>query len=203
MTTLPSRVLLLITAALLLALTSCAPATSSQQPQVAVLNGPAQGRIEGSAAALVTDMGGFGPLHFGFVSAAALRFAEGHSDLFYDRAVTAAGRIARTYAAPYAVLVGASTLQRDVTLSQDKSERAVSVTLRIQAQVVDAATDTVVSSVESQLYQQTRTESTANPLPDLQHDPTVQVLRDQGVDAVAPAVVGALWHVLHIPAHAH
>jgi len=194
--------LVLLSLFLVSTLTACAPATAPHEPQVAVINGPAQGRLEGSAAALEAGMRGFAPLHFGFVSAAALRFAEGHSDLFYDRAVTAAGRIARSYGAPYAVVVGASTLDRQVTLSSDKGSRSVSVTLRMQALVVDAATDTVVSRVESQLLQQVRYESTTLPLPDVQHDPTVASLRDEGADAVAPAVVGTLWHQLHIRAAA-
>lgn len=198
----PRWLLLATLAAATLLLAGCAPTTSPQQPLVAVLNGPAEGRIDGSATALETDMRRFGPLHFGFVPGAALRFDEGHSDLFYDRAVTAAGRIARTYGAPYAVVVGATTLERDVTLSHDKHWRTVSVTVRIQAMVVDAATNTVVSRVESQLLQASRYESADDPLVALQQDPTLQRLRDDGVDAVAPAVVGALWHVLHIRAAA-
>lgn len=186
---------------MVLVLAGCAPTTSPHQPLVAVLNGPAEGRIDGSATTLEADMRQFGPLYFGFVPGAALRFDEGHSDLFHDRAVTSAGRIARTYGAPYAVVVGANTLERNVTLSKDKKWRTVSVTLRIQAMVVDAATNTVVSRVESQLLQGSRYESTADPLPTLQRDPTVLRLRDDGVDAVAPSVVGSLWHVLHIRAH--
>lgn len=185
--------------ALALVLVGCAPATGRHAaPTVAVLNGPAEGRIAGSASLLEADMRTQGPLYFGFVNSAAMRFAEGHSDLFHDRAVTAAGRIARSYGAPYAVLIGATRLDRQVTLSKDKSARTVSVTLRMEAVVVDAATNHVVARFDSPLYQRARTESTADALPPLQQDPTVRALRDEGVHDVAAAVVGALWHALGI-----
>ncbi|MEJ2292722.1 MAG: hypothetical protein P8Y05_13565 [Deinococcales bacterium] len=190
-----TRNLALLGLALALVLVGCAPAASRRAaPTVAVLNGPAEGRIAGSAARLEADMRTQGPLYFSFVSSAAMRFAEGHSDLFHDRAVTAAGRIARSYDAPYAVLIGASSLDRQVTVSKGKSARTVSVTLRIEAVVVDAA----MARFDSPLCQQTRTESTADALPPLQQDPTVQALRNEGVHDVAAAVVGALWHALGI-----
>ena len=187
----------LAAAALLVTLDGCAPAaTRAAQPSIAVLNGPQQGRIPGSASLLVSAMQRQGPLGFTFVNAAALRFAEGHNDLFHDRAVPAAARIARSYGARYAVLIGASTLDRQVTVSKDGSSRTVAVTLRVQAVVVDAATATTVATFESQLLQQARQESTADTLPPVARDPTVETLRKEGVRNVAPAVVGALWHAL-------
>jgi hypothetical protein len=199
-----SRNLVFAVLALALALAGCAPAASRlAEPTVAVLNGPTQGRIGGSAALLEADMHTQGPLYFGFVQDAAMRFAEGHNDLFHARAVPAAARIARSYGARYAVLIGASTLDRQVTLSNDKSARAVDVTLQMQAIVVDAATNHVVARFESQLFQQTRTESTSSALAPLQKDPTVQWLRDQGVHDVAAAVVGALWHAFGIHPSPH
>jgi hypothetical protein len=197
------RTLTLAFAALTLALVACAPAaTSGGQPLIAVLNGPANGRIAGSAALLESEMRAQGPLPFAFVNDAAMRFAEGHNDLFHDRAVTAAGRIARSYGAAYAVLIGAPTLTRDVTVSKDGSARWVDITLRMEAEVVDASTNQVVAHFESPLLERTRHESTADALPSLQNDPDVLVLRDQGVRDVAPAVVGAVLHALHAPASA-
>lgn len=195
----PRRLALPILAvgALLLALAGCAPAASERsEPQVAVLNGPAQGRIRGSAELLQSEMANQGPLGFTFVNSAAMRFAEVHNDMFYDRAATAAARIARSYRAPYAVVVGASTLQRDVTVSKDKATRIVAVTLQIEAVVVDASNDKVVARVDSQLMQQSRGESTDEPLPSLQNDPTVLALRNEGVTDIAPAVLRALRHAL-------
>lgn len=186
-----------VVAAAGLLLTSCAPAAVSG-PSVAVLNGPMQGRIGGSAELLQHDMTRHGPLHFRFVNSAAMRFAEGHNDFYHDRAVPTAARVARSYGAPYAVLVGASTLDRKTTLSADKQVRTVDVTLCIEAIVVRAADAQVVARVSSQTLQGTRRESASTPLPPLQKDPTVQALRDQGVSAVAPAVVGALWNALDI-----
>lgn len=178
---------------------ACAPATGSAAgPAVAVLNGPTQGRIAGSAALLQDDMAQQGALHFHFVNSAAMRFAEGHNDFYHDRAVTAAGRVARSYGAPYAVLIGASTLDRKVTTSHDGGARSVDVTVQMEAVVVDASTDQAVSRIDSQVYEQTRYESTDTALPPLQRDPTVQTLRDQGVGDIAPAVLGAVWNALGI-----
>jgi len=196
--------LALAAVALAVVLVGCAPAAATRsQPEIAVLNGPAEGRIAGSATLLEADMRTQGPLRFGFVSSPAMRFAEGHNDLFHDRAATAAGRIARSYGAPYAVLIGAPTLDREVVLSKDKSARWVNVTLRMEAVIVAASTNQVVARFDSQLMQQARSESTADALPPLQRDPTVQALRDEGVHDVAPAVVGALWHALGIHGHTH
>lgn len=183
----------------MLLLAGCAPAaTSPSEPVVAVLNGPQQGRIAGSASLLESAMEQQGPLGFTFVNDLAMRFSEGHNDLFYDRAAPAAARIARSYGAPYAVLVGASQLDRQVTVSKDGSARTVEVTLRVQAVVVDAATAHTLATFDSSLLQQSRRESTADPLPALQRDPTVEALRNEGVRNVAPAVVGSLWHALSL-----
>jgi len=184
---------------LVLALGGCAPAAGgSSGPAVAVLNGPTEGRIIGSAELLQQDMAHQGALHFHFVNSAAMRFAEGHNDLYHDRALTAAGRVARSYGAPYAVLIGASTLDRTVTISQDKSARAVDVTLQMEAIVVDASTDEATARISSQTFEQTRYESTSETLPPVQRDPTVQSLRDQAVGNIAPAVLGAVWNALGI-----
>lgn len=183
--------------ALLLGLSGCAPAVGGE-PLVAVLNGPAEGRIQGSAELLQHLMTDQGPLGFRFVNASAMRFAETHNDLFHDRALTGGGRIARSYGAPYAVLIGASTLDRSVTLSPDKSARSVDVTVQIEAIVVDASTDKAVARISSQTFEQTRQESTATALPPVGRDPTVQTLRDQAEANIAPAVVGVLWNQLGI-----
>lgn len=184
-------------ALVLVGVSGCAPAVGGQ-PLVAVLNGPAQGRIQGSAALLQNLMTDQGPLGFGFVNPAAMRFAETHNDLYHSRALTSGGRIARSYGAPYAVLIGASTLERSVTLSPDKSARSVEVTVQIEAIVVDASNDQAVARISSQTFVQTRAESTDTALPPIGRDPTVQTLRDQAEANVAPAVVGVLWTRLGI-----
>lgn len=183
--------------ALALALSGCAPAVG-REPLVAVLNGPAEGRIQGSAELLQNLMNEQGPLYFRFVNPAAMRFAETHNDLFHSRALTSGGRIARSYGAGYAVLIGASTLDRSVTLSKDKGVRSVDVTVQIEAIVVSASTDQAVARISSQTFEQTRAESTDTRLPAIGRDPTVQALRDQAEANIAPAVVGVLWNQLGI-----
>lgn len=181
-----------------LLLTACAPAATGGGPAVAVMNGPSDGRVPGSAQLLQQEMALQGALHFHFVNDAAMRFAEGHNDFHHDRAVTSAGRLARTYGAPYAVLIGAPTLDRQVTLSSGKSVRTVDVTLRMEALVIDASSDSVVARIGSLTFERTRRESVDTLLPSVQQDPTVLALRDQAVGNIAPAVLGAVWSALGI-----
>lgn len=183
-------------AAVAVALTACAPTTQAAGPPIAVLNGPSQGRVEGAAQLMERAIAQRAALHFHFVNDAAMRFAEGHNDLFYDRALTSAGRVARSYGAPYAVLVGASTLDRKVTVSKDKSSRSVVVTVQMQAVVVDSATDSAVARIHSRTLESTRVEPTDTPLPPLQKDPTVLEFRDHAIPRMAPAVLGALRQAL-------
>lgn len=194
--------LLVLSAALLtglaLLVTSCAPAATGRGPAVAVLNGPSDGSLPGSAELLQQEMAQQGALHFHFLNDAAMRFAEGHNDFHHDRAVTSAGRVARSYGAPYAVLIGAPTLDRKVTLSQSKAVRTVEVTVQMEAVVVGASNDGVVSRLSSQTFEQTRHESADTVLPPIQRDPTVLTLRDQAVGTIAPAVLGAVWSALGI-----
>ncbi len=196
------RTLLIAAVAGLLVLAGCAPAAGGGQPLIAVLNGPASGRIAGSAEVLQQDMSRQGPLHFAFVNGSAMRFAEGHNDFHHDRAITSAGRVARSYGAPYAVLIGAPTLKRTIALSRSGGARSVDVTVQMEAVVVDAANDQVVSRLTSQSMERVRYESTDITVPPIQQDPTAQALRDQGVADLAPAVVGALWSGLGIDAGA-
>lgn len=182
--------------ALALLLGACAPAAERTGPPIAVLNGPTQGRVAGAAQLLEHAMTQRAALHFHFVNDAAMRFAEGHNDFYHDRALTSAGRVARSYGAPYAVLVGASTLDRKVTVSQDGGGRSVDVTIQIQAVVVDASTDEAVARIRSGTFERTRVESTDTRLPPLQQDPAVLAIRDRAVPRIAPAVLGALRRAL-------
>lgn len=176
-------------ACLVLILGACAPAArNGNEPLVAVLNAPSEAVIGGSAERLQEDILRDGPLGFKLVSSGAMRFQETHNDFFHSRAAGTAGRVARSYGADIAVMVGASVLRRDVTVSDDQQTRRVDVTVQMQAVLIDAATDAVLSTQYAALMHASRRESNRQPVIDIHQDPDVIVLRNQGVDDLARVV---------------
>lgn len=193
------RTLLAAATALLAAtLAGCAPAarTAHDLPLVAVLNAPAQNRLDGSAQRLEHDMRDVGALPFAFVNENAMRFQEGHNDFFHSRAAGSAARVARSYGAPLAVMVGAAVLDRQVVVSKDQKTRQVTVTVQMQASVVEAADATVRSELYARSLSATRVESNGDRLVPLASDPDVTRLRDAGIHDLAPAVVGSITGAL-------
>ncbi len=190
-----TRILLVAAAGLLAAfLSGCAPTIrlTGEPPLIAVLNAPSQNRLEGSAERLERDMRTFGPLPFDFVNEQAMRFQEGHNDFFHSRAADSAARVARSYGAPFAVMIGAPVLDRQVVVSKDQRSRQVTITLQMQATVVDAADGVVRSDLYARQRSTTRVESNDQRIVALAEDADVAKLRDAGIDDLAPAVVGAL-----------
>jgi hypothetical protein len=68
----------------------------------------------------------------------------------------------------------------------------VTITLQMQATVVDAADGGVRSDLYARQRSTTRVESNAQRIVPLAEDADVAKLRDAGIDDLAPAVVGAL-----------
>lgn len=166
---------LLVAAAALLG--ACAPtATPSTEARVAVMNGPAQSTIKGSAEAVHEELEKHPDRGFSLVSAFTMRFLESHTDLFHSRAAASAARIARTEGADLAVMIGAPVLERRVTLSDDEASRRIDVSVALEAQVVDASTDAIVQTLRTRTQQGSRVEANDLPLPDPDEDPTVVAL---------------------------
>lgn len=184
---------------LALILGACAPASGNRsEPLVAVLNAPSESVLSGSAERLQDDILRDGTLGFRLVSSGAMRFQESHNDFFHSRAAGTAGRVARSYGADIAVMVGASVLRRDVTVSEDQQSRRVEVTVQMQVVLIDAATDAVLSTQYAGLMHASRRESNKQPLIDVQQDPDVIVLRNEGVDDLARVVEANLRDQLGI-----
>ncbi len=158
------------------ALTACAPSTEKARPVVAIMNAPAEARASGAAEAVQDHLQQDPNRQFDMVSAFTMRFLESHTDLFRDRAAPSAARIARDQSADLAVMVGAPVLEREVTLSRDEASRRVDVSLALEAQVVDPATEAVVQTLRTRTHQGTRVEANDAPLPEPADDPTVQAL---------------------------
>jgi len=166
-----------LVAALALILGACAPAATEQaEAKVAVMNGPAQSALGGSAEAVQAELENHADRGFSLVSAFTMRFLESHTDLLHSRAAASAARIARSEGADLAVMVGAPVLERVVTLSDDEASRRVDVSVALEAQVVDAATDAIVQTLRTRTQQGSRVEANDLPLPDPDEDATVVAL---------------------------
>ncbi len=172
-----------------LLLSGCAPSAGNQGgPLVAILNAPSESLLPGSAERLQQAFAKDPTIGFRLVSGGAMRFQETHNDFFHSRAAGTAGRVARSYGAQIAVMVGAEQLTRDVTVSDDHQTRRVEVSVQMKATLVDAATDDVVATQYGVVLQASRRESNQQPLVDIKFDPDVRALRDQGVDAIGRTV---------------
>lgn len=190
---------LLFTALLLgVLLGACAPtAAPSGTIQVALMNGPAQSRLPGSAdgvqAILAREQGS----RFTYVSAFTMRFLETHNDLFQSRAAPSAARIARSQGADLAIMVGAPVLERSATPSRDGASRRIDVSLALEAQVVDPRTDAVVQVLRTRTLQGSRVEASGEELVAVEADPTVLALRDQAIPELAAALSAELRYLVN------
>lgn len=168
---------LLLGAALGLLLVSCAPRAEEQQrPLVALMNAPAQVALAGTAEIVQDVLQRDEGRGFDLVSGFTMRFLESHTDLFHSRAAPSAGRIARGQGANLAVMIGAPVLDRNVTVSRDEASRRVDVSVALEAQVVDPATDAIVQTLRTRTHQGSRVEANDDPLPDPEDDETAIAL---------------------------
>ncbi len=174
-------------------LVACAPAPSrTGTVLVAMMNGPAQSRLPGSADGVQALLERESNPSFSYVSTFSMRFLETHNDLFHSRAAPSAARIARSQGADLAVMVGAPVLERNVTASRDGTSRRVDVSLALEAQVVDPRTDAVVQVLRTRTSQGSRVESNSEPVLPVESDPTVLALRDQAIPEMAAALSAEL-----------
>lgn len=188
-------ILLALTVGALLA--ACAPAAKpAGSVLLAVLNAPAQARIEGAAEGVQEILEQDASPEFRYVSPFTMRFLETHNDLFNSRAAPSAARIARTQGADLAIMIGTPVIEREVTESRDGATRRVDVSLALGAQVVDARTDAVVQVLRTRTLQGSRSEANRDPLVPVEKDPTVLALRDQAVPELAAALQAELPYLV-------
>jgi hypothetical protein len=184
-------------AAVALVLGACAPTASpSTEAKVAVMNGPAQSALGGSAEAVQAELENQPDRGFALVSAFTMRFLESHTDLFHSRAAASAARIARSEGADLAVMVGAPVLERVVTLSNDEASRRVDVSVALEAQVVDASTDAIVQTLRTRTQQGSRVEANDLPLPDPDEDATVVALMQIAAPELAFSLLAELPYLI-------
>lgn len=182
---------------LMLAAAACVPTReSSELPLVAVLNGPAQSALVGSAEGVQEALERDATAPFELVSSFSMRFLESHTDLFHSRAAPGAARIARSQGADLAVMVGAPVLEREVSVSRDSASRRIDVRVALEAQVVDPRTDAIVQVLRTRTFSGSRVEANDAPLVDVNDDTTVQALRDAAVPELAAAIRAELPYLM-------
>lgn len=193
-----NRLSIVIVALCALLLAACAPSqqTGEARATIAMMNAPAQSRIGGAAEAVQTELEDRADAPFDFVSSFTMRFLETHNDLFHSRAAPSAARIARTQGADLAVMIGAPVLEREVAESRDGSSRRVDVSVALEAQVVDPRNDSVVQVMRTRTHQGSRVESTTLPLPEPEHDPTVQALAERAAPELASSLLAELPYLI-------
>jgi hypothetical protein len=176
-----------------LVLAACVPAARDEtRPLVAVLNAPAQSRVEGAAELVHDTLQSDEGRQFDLVSSFSMRFLESHTDLFHSQAAPSAARIARNQGAHLAIMVAAPVLERNVTLSRDEASRRVDVSLALEAQVVEASTASVVQTLRTRTHQGSRLEANDAPLPDPEDDITVQALIAEAAPELARSLAAEL-----------
>lgn len=186
-----------LVAAFALVLGACAPAATPQgEAKVAVMNGPAQSALRGSAEAVQSELEKQPERGFTLASAFTMRFLESHNDLFHSRAAGSAARIARSEGADLAVMIGAPVLERVVTLSADEASRRIDVSVALEAQVVDAATDAIVQTLRTRTQQGSRVEANDLPLPDPDADATVIALMQLAAPELSYSLLAELPYLI-------
>lgn len=192
-----SPVAAVLVASLLVLLGACAPTvTSSREAKVAVMNGPAQSALGGSAEAVQAELEKQPDRGFSLVSAFTMRFLESHNDLFHSRAAGSAARIARSEGADLAVMIGAPVLERVVTLAADEASRRVDVSVALEAQVVDATTDAIVQTLRTRTQQGSRVEANDLPLPRPDEDATVIALMQMAAPELSYSLLAELPYLI-------
>lgn len=172
-----------------LLLSACAPSTgSTDEPLVAIINGPAQHAVNGSAQAVHEHFAQDAERGFALVSPFSLRFLESHSDLFDDRAAPSAARIARGQGADLAIMVGAPVQTRTVTLARDEASRRVDIEVALEAQVIDARNGAIVQTLRTRSHFGSRVEANDSPLPEPAEDGTLMALVEDAAVQLAAAL---------------
>lgn len=182
-------------------LTACAPGAEDGRPEVTVINGPTEARVEGLARELehlLREHGG--GQSYRFTSASPVRFQETHRDMYGARALLQAAFISRALGSDYALLVGAPTYEREVREVEDwfGKSRLVDIRVRLRASIIDPVTAEEVAVFTSRTVHAKRVESARKPLVPLKDDADLRRARADALASMAPAVAAEL-EVLMVP----
>jgi hypothetical protein len=178
----------------LLFLVACVPQTQGDTgPSVAVINAPADFRVEGLADKLQTELErNSAPNVYSFVSRSRVAFQETHRDTAGSRAPLQAAFIARTFGAEYAVIVAAPVFEREVheftffgTL-----KREITTEVHLEARIIDPATAEVLATYTSSVYKGFRVETVPEDeeLVEQSEDPDLQAGIGRALQEIAPGL---------------
>jgi hypothetical protein len=178
----------------LLLLTACVPQSQGDTgPSVAVINAPADFRVEGLAEKLETELErNTAPNVYSFVSRSRVAFQETHRDMAGSRSPLQAAFIARAFGAEYAVTIGAPIFEREVDEFTffGTLKREITTEVQLEARVIDPVTADVLATYTSQRYQGTRVETVPEDeeLVKKDEDPDLQTEIQRALQEIAPGV---------------
>ena len=161
---------------LIILLNACVPVVETG-PKVALINAPADQRVEGLADELERAiLRQSAPGEVAFVARNKVRFQETHRDMAGSRSALQAAFIARAFGAEYAVTVGAPVYTRTVKEGKGlfKNKRFIHLEVKLQASFIDPASAEISDVLESPLYVADRIESLDEPIVAMEDDPDLK-----------------------------
>ena len=131
------RLSALVVFSFLLLLSGCVPATTDPRPKVAVLNGPAEFRVDGLADVFVEELKfQREATAYGFTPRSRLDYFEDYRNFVGSRAVPSAALAARSQGASVAVMVGLDGDEDVVDVDVSVDETEIEVEFRVEGRVV-------------------------------------------------------------------
>jgi hypothetical protein len=177
-----------------LLLSACVPQTQGDLgPSVAVINAPADFRVEGLADKLQVELGrNSAPNVYSFVSRNRVEFQETHRDMAGSRAPLQAAFIARVFGAEYSVIVSAPVFEREVDEFTffGTLKREITTEVQLGAVIIDPVTAEPLATYRSGVYQGFRVETVPEDgeLVDESEDPDLLAGTQRALNDIAPGL---------------
>ena len=182
------------TGIVLFLLTACVPQTQGDAgPSVAVINAPADFRVEGLADELQNELQlSSAPNVYSFVSRNRVAFQETHRDMAGSRSPLQAAFIARAFGAEYAVTIAAPIFEREVDEFTffGTLEREVTTQVQLEAVIIDPVTAEPLATYTSGVYKGFRIETVPEDeeLVEESEDPDLQAEIARAFNEITPSL---------------
>lgn len=182
------------TGIVLFLLTACVPQTQGDAgPSVAVINAPADFRVEGLADELQNELQrSSAPNIYSFVSRNRVEFQETHRDMAGSRSPLQAAFIARAFGAEYAVTIGAPVFEREVDEFTffDTLKREITTEVQLEAVIIDPVTAEPLATYTSGVYKGFRIETVPEDeeLVEESEDPDLQAEIARAFNEITPSL---------------
>jgi hypothetical protein len=162
-------------------------------PSIAVINAPADFRVEGLAERLEAGLErNSAPNVYSFVSRSRVAFQETHRDMAGSRSPLQAAFIARTFGAKYAVTIGAPVFEREVDefTAFGTLKREITTEVQLEGRIIDPVTAEVLATYTSGVYRGVRVETVPEDeeLVEESEDPDLQAEIARALNEITPGL---------------